>query len=384
MKNLIFFSLIFILGCNSAVNPPGNPLKKVQNTPEEYPLGTIKMPKGFKIDVYASDIDNARSMSLAPDGTLFVGTRSAGFVYALKDTDGDLRVDKQYTLLADGNMPNGVAFKDGDLYVAEVNRILKFSDILTKLDNPGEPEVVYDEFPTEKHHGWKYISFGPDGRLYVPVGAPCNICKSDEEIFASITSINPDGTDLQIEQHGVRNTVGFAWHPETKELWFTDNGRDRMGDDIPGCELNRATKKGMHFGYPYCHQGNVIDDELGEAKSCADYTAPAQVLDAHVAPLGIEFCTSSMFPPQYKNQIFFAEHGSWNRSRKSGYRVMMVNLDDNHNATSYEPFLSGWLDSDDDDDVWGRPVDLEWMQDGSMLVSDDFANAIYRVSYVGE
>ena len=381
MKNLLLFSLLFIIGCKSAVNPPGNPLKKIQDTPDEYPLETIKLPEGFKIDVYAADVDNARSMSIAPDGTVFVGTRSAGFVYALKDTDGDLRVDKQYTLLADGNMPNGVAFKDGDLYVAEVSRILKFSDILSKLDNPGEPEVIYDEFPTEKHHGWKYIDFGPDGRLYVPVGAPCNICKSEEEIFASITSINPDGTDLQIEQHGVRNTVGFTWHPETKDLWFTDNGRDRMGDDIPGCELNRAEKKGMHFGYPYCHQGDVIDDELGEGKSCSDYTAPAQVLDAHVAPLGIEFCTSKMFPNKYKNQIFFTEHGSWNRTRKSGYRVMMVTLDDNHNATSYEPFLSGWLDSDDDDDVWGRPVDIEWMKDGSMLVSDDFANAIYRVSY---
>ncbi len=383
MKNIILFSLLFLFGCKSAVNPPGNPLKKIQDTPDEYPLETIQLPEGFEIDLYAADIDNARSMCLAPDGTLFVGTRSAGFVYALKDTDGDYKVDQQYTLLEDGNMPNGVAFKDGDLYVAEVSRILKYSDILSKLDNPGTPEVIYDEYPTEKHHGWKYIAFGPDDRLYVPVGAPCNICKSEDEVFASITSINADGTDMKVEQHGVRNTVGFDWHPDTNELWFTDNGRDRMGDDIPGCELNRASKKGMHFGYPYCHQGDVIDDELGEGKSCNEYTAPAQVLDAHVAPLGIEFYTGNMFPSMYKNQAFFAEHGSWNRSRKSGYRVMMVTLDDKYNATSYEPFLSGWLDSDDDDDVWGRPVDIELMPDGSMLVSDDFANAIYRVTYTG-
>ncbi len=383
MKNIILFSLLFLFGCKSAVNPPGNPLKKIQDTPDEYPLETIQLPEGFEIDLYAADIDNARSMCLAPDGTLFVGTRSAGFVYALKDTDGDYKVDQQYTLLEDGNMPNGVAFKDGDLYVAEVSRILKYSDILSKLDNPGTPEVIYDEYPTEKHHGWKYIAFGPDDRLYVPVGAPCNICKSEDEVFASITSINADGTDMKVEQHGVRNTVGFDWHPDTNELWFTDNGRDRMGDDIPGCELNRASKKGMHFGYPYCHQGDVIDDELGEGKSCNEYTPPAQVLDAHVAPLGIEFYTGNMFPSMYKNQAFFAEHGSWNRSRKSGYRVMMVTLDDKYNATSYEPFLSGWLDSDDDDDVWGRPVDIELMPDGSMLVSDDFANAIYRVTYTG-
>lgn len=381
MKNLILLSLVFLFGCKSAINPPGNPLKKVQTTPENYPLNTIKLPEGFMIEVFAADIDNARSMCLAPDGTLFVGTRSAGFVYALRDTDGDYRVDKQYTLLEDGNMPNGVAFKDGDLYVAEVNRILKYTNILSNLDNPGEPQVIYDQYPTEKHHGWKYIDFGPDGRLYVPVGAPCNICKSDDEVFASITSIKPDGTDMRVEQHGVRNTVGFTWHPKTKELWFTDNGRDRMGDDIPGCELNRATKRGMHFGYPYCHQGDVIDDELGEGKSCNDYTAPVQTLDAHVAPLGVEFYTGNMFPSSYKNQIFFAEHGSWNRSRKSGYRVMQVTLDDDQNATSYKPFLSGWLDSEDDDDVWGRPVDIELMKDGSMLVSDDFANAIYRVTY---
>jgi len=238
-------------------------------------------------------------------------------------------------------MPNGVAFRDGDLYVAEVSRILKFKDIEKHLANPGEPEVVYDQFPTETHHGWKFIDFGPDGKLYVPVGAPCNICESEEEIYASISRINPDGTGLEVVQHGVRNTVGFTWHPTTKELWFTDNGRDMMGDDMPACELNRATADGQHFGYPYCHQGDTPDPEFGEGKTCDDYRAPVQNLGAHVAPLGIEFYTGKMFPDQYVNRILFAEHGSWNRSKKSGYRIMQVVLDEEQQAVSYEPFAEG-------------------------------------------
>ncbi len=378
---ILAFFVLFCFSCNTAVNPPGNPLKKIQDTPEEVPLESLKLPEGFNIDVFAYDIENARSMALAPDGTLFVGTRSAGFVYALQDTDGDFKIDKKYTLISDGNMPNGVAFKDGDLYVAEVNRILKFNDVLNNLDSPGSPTVIYDQYPTEKHHGWKFISFGPDGKLYVPVGAPCNICESEDEIFASITRIDPDGKNMEVVQHGVRNTVGFTWHPATKDLWFTDNGRDRMGDDLPGCELNRATKDNMHFGYPYCHQGDTIDDEVGEGKSCDDYISPTQVLDAHVAPLGVEFCKDQMFPKKYHNMIFMAEHGSWNRTRKSGYRITSVNLDNSFEATNYETFIGGWLNPEDDDDVWGRPVDIEWMPDGSMLISDDFANLIYRVTY---
>lgn len=375
--------ILIISGCKSSINPPGNPLKKVQDSAEVLPLESIKLPEGFKISIYASEIDNARSMALAPDGTLFVGTRGAGSLYALRDTNNDNVIDKKYTLInEDGNMPNGVAFRDGSLYVAEVNRILRYDNILDNLDNVPEPVIVYDKFPTEKHHGWKYIAFGPDDKLYVPVGAPCNICESEDEIFASIARINPDGSGLEVVQHGVRNTVGFTWHPDSGELWFTDNGRDMMGDDMPGCELNRAAKDGLHFGYPYCHQGDTLDDEFGSGKSCNDYIAPTQVLGAHVAALGMEFCTSKMFPPEYKNQVLIAEHGSWNRSKKSGYRVTLVTLDENLNATEYTPFLSGWLDTETDD-VWGRPVDLEWLPDGSMLVSDDFANAIYRITYEG-
>ena len=346
---------------------------------EVLPLEKLKLPKGYSISLYAEDVKNARSMALSPDGTLFVGTRNEGSVYALKDTDGDNKVDKKYTLLEDGSMPNGVAIKDGDLYVAEYTRIIKFSDIESKLDNPGEPEVIYDQYPDKKHHGWKFIDFGPDGKLYVPVGAPCNICESDEEIFASITRLNPDGSGLEVLHTGVRNTVGFTWHPETDELFFTDNGGDMLGDDLPACELNKATTDNMNFGYPYCHQGDTLDKDFGEGKNCGDYTAPLQKLGPHVAPLGCEFYNFNQSP---KNSILIAEHGSWNRSKKIGYRITMVELDENNNSKGYEDFITGWLD-ESTDEVWGRPVDLEWMPDGSLLISDDFADVIYRVTYTG-
>lgn len=345
-------------------------------------LDRINLPEGYQIELFADGVENARSLALSPDGTLFVGTRSKGNVYALVDTNGDQKADIQYILDTALNMPNGVAYKDGDLYVAEVNRILKYADIESKLDNPGEPEVIYDEYPTEKHHGWKYIAFGPDDKLYVPVGAPCNICESEDEIFNTITRINADGTGMEIVQKGVRNTVGFTWHPETGDLWFTDNGRDYFGEDKPGCELNHATADGMHFGYPYCHQGDLLDDEFGEGKSCSDYTSPAQTLGAHVAPLGCEFVFGNRFTGQMGGTMLIAEHGSWNRKTKSGYKITAVELDANGNAVSYKPFATGWL-NDDTQEVWGRPVDLEFMPDGSVLVSDDAADAIYRISYKG-
>ena len=380
MKTIAPILVLFILfSCSSSVNPPEK--EEDQKPVEDSDLAKINLPDGFKISIYATDVENARSMCRSPQGTLFVGTRSKGDVYALQDTDGDNKIDTKYTLLEGGNMPNGVAFKDGDLYVAEVNRILKFSDIEQKLENPGEPEVVYDKYPTEKHHGWKFIAFGPDDKLYVPVGAPCNICES-EDIFNTITRINPDGSDMEIVHRGIRNTVGFTWHPETQDLWFTDNGRDMLGDDTPGCELNKATEDGQHFGYPYCHQGDLADPEFGSKRSCDEFIAPAQVLGPHVAPLGCEFVTTSSFPSQFTGRILMAEHGSWNRSKKIGYRITMVELDGNHNATSYEVFADGWLD-ESSDEVWGRPVDLEFLPDGSMLVSDDFADVIYRISYEG-
>ena len=362
---------------------PVNPPIKVSSSSYEgdLDLDKLKMPEGFAMDVYIDGIENARSMCLSPEGTLFVGTRSKGNVYAVVDTDNDGRGDKKFIILTGGNMPNGVAVKGGDLYVAEVNRILRFKDIESRLDNPGDPEVVYDQYPSETHHGWKYIAFGPDDRLYVPVGAPCNICKSEEKVFASITSMNSDGTDMRVEHEGIRNTVGFDWHPTTGELWFTDNGRDWMGDEEPECEINNAKEKNQHFGYPYCHQGDKLDPEFGAGKSCDDYVPPVVKMGPHTAPLGMEFYTKSNFPIEYQNDAFVARHGSWNRKEKIGYDIVRI-----HQQTdgSYKrlPFISGWL-SEDKTDVWGRPVDIEVMPDGSMLISDDYADAIYRVYYKG-
>ncbi len=342
------------------------------------PLDKIKLPAGFKIDVYA-EVEDARSMALSPSGVVYVGNKDKDKVYAIKDTNGDKKADKKWVVASGLNMPNGVAFHDGDLYIAEVSKISKIEDVESKLDNPSKPKTVVDDYPTETHHGWKYIAFGPDGKLYVPVGAPCNICEPKEEIFASITRINPDGSGREVYAKGVRNSVGFTWHPTTKELWFTDNGRDMLGDDVPSCELNRAPKAGMHFGYPYCHEGSVKDPEFGNKKPCSDFVAPADKLGAHVAPLGLKFYTGDQFPAEYKNQIFVALHGSWNRSKKSGYNVSLVRLS-NNKVTGHETFASGWLD-EKSQKAWGRPVDILLHPDGSMLISDDQAGVIYRVSY---
>jgi len=366
--SVLLLAFVVMIGCNSAK-------KEVIS---DASLSAIKLPPGFAINIYA-DVDNARSMALSPSGVLYVGNRNGNKVYAVKDTDGDFIADKKWVLDSGLQMPNGVAFKDGDLYVAEVSRIIKFTDIENKLDNPGEPAVVYDKFPTETHHGWKYIAFGPDGKLYVPVGAPCNICESEDPIFAAIHRMNADGTGLELFASGVRNTVGFTWHPETKDIWFTDNGRDMLGDDVPPCELNSASGPGMHFGYPYCHGGMIKDPEFGDKHSCDEFVKPMQNLGAHVAPLGLKFYTGDMFPAEYKNQIILAEHGSWNRSKKSGYKLSLVKLQDGK-VTSYEPFASGWL-NEETQDVSGRPVDVLQMPDGSLLVSDDQAGKIYRITY---
>ncbi len=354
-----------------------NPPDRVENP--EIKLEKIQLPRGFKIETYAENIDDARSLELGKNGILFVGNRRGDKVYAIVDKDNDYKADKKYVIVEDLNMPNGVALLGNDLYVAEVNRILKFPDIYDNYKNKPDYEVIYDEYPTDRHHGWKYIAFGPDGKLYVPVGAPCNICDR-ERIYATITRMNPDGSGLEIYAKGIRNTVGFAWHPETKELWFTDNGRDHLGDNLPPDELNRVSEKGQHFGYPYCHGNDISDPKFGEGKDCDDYVKPVQELGPHIAALGMIFYTGDMFPEKYKNQILIAEHGSWNRSEKLGYRIQMVPLDGNK-SKGYKTFAGGWLQGED---VWGRPVDIEQMPDGSLLVSDDYANAIYRITYKGD
>ncbi|QSE99056.1 PQQ-dependent sugar dehydrogenase [Fulvivirga lutea] len=337
----------------------------------------INLPDGFKIEVFA-EVDNARSLAVSPSGVVYVGNRASDKVYALRDTDGDWKADEKFVIASGLNMPNGVAFKDGALYVAEVSKIWKYPNIEADLNNPPKPQLITDDYPTEGHHGWKYIAFGPDGKLYVPVGAPCNICESDE-IYASITRINPDGSNREIVAHGVRNTVGFDWHPDTNELWFTDNGRDRMGDEFPPCELNKISSNGQHFGYPYCHGGDIADPEFGSKRHCNDFVRPQYNFRAHTAPLGMTFYTGEMFPAEYKGDIFVAQHGSWNRSTKIGYRVMRVKVENNR-AVDAEVFADGWL-NDATQNQTGRPVDVLQMADGSLLLSDDYGNKVYRISY---
>jgi len=359
----VVLAAVLAVGCLPETGPP-----------PDARLDLINLPDGYEISVFADSVDNARSMGLSPSGVLFVGTRTAGKVHALRDRDGDGVADERFLLAEDLQMPNGVAFKDGSLFVAEVSRILRFDDIENRLENPPEPVVISEDFPTDRHHGWKYIAFGPDDKLYVPVGAPCNVCDRGDP-YAAIMRMNPDGSDLEVFARGVRNTVGFTWHPETADLWFTDNGRDNLGDDIPPCELNHAPVAGMDFGFPHIHGNDILDPEFGEDASPADFTAPVQELGPHVAPLGMEFMQAdgAVLP----DRILIAEHGSWNRSEKIGYRVTQVVLDSTGSAVSYEPFADGWLQGEES---WGRPVDLEYLPDGSLLVSDDAGNRIYRIT----
>jgi len=369
----------------------------------ELHLDRIRLPPGFAIDVYAQGVKNARQLALGPNGIVFVSTRREGNVYAVIASRKD-KADRVVTLAKGLQNPNGVAFRGGALYVAERSRVLRYDDIARHLDDPPKPVVVRDDFPKEAHHGWKFIAFGPDGSLYVPVGAPCNVCKSDE-IFATITRLSADGKQREIYARGVRNTVGFDWHPDTGVLWFTDNGRDEMGDERPPDELDFAPRAGLHFGFPYCHGNGIADPEFGRERPCNDFTPPAADLGPHVAALGMRFYTGSMFPPEYRKNIFIAEHGSWNRTIPGGYRVVRIVLDGDK-VVRQEVFASGWLPPDPKPEdphkgytlradesadaaprdakrlqAWGRPVDVLVMPDGALLVSDDTADAIYRISY---
>jgi glucose/arabinose dehydrogenase len=340
-------------------------------------LDKIKLPPGFRISIFAENIPNARSMIMSPNGILYVGTRKEGKVYAIIDKNQDYRSDEVITIARGLNRPNGVAIKDGDLYVAEIHRIIKFRDIDKHLPSATKAEIVYDRFPGKRWHGWKFIRFGPDDMLYVPLGAPCNVCEKKDPRYATIMRMKKDGSNMEIFAKGIRNTVGFDWHPDTRELWFTDNGRDFLGDDIPPDELNHAPEKGLHFGFPYYHGDNIPDPKYGKKPIQGKYKIPSQKLGPHVASLGMRFYTGNMFPEKYKNQIFIAEHGSWNRSVPIGYRITLVNLK-NDKPLGYEVFASGWLQGDS---VMGRPVDIEIALDGSLLVSDDYAGIIYRISY---
>jgi glucose/arabinose dehydrogenase len=341
-------------------------------------LGLIELPPGFEISLYAEGVGNARQLVLGERGTVFVGSRDAGKVYALEDANGDRIADRVYVVDEGLNMPSGLEFRSGSLYVGAVNRILRYDDIENRLDDPPEASVVTATLPDKRHHGWKYLRFGPDGLLYVPVGAPCNIC--DEPGYAQIRRMRADGGEMEVYAEGIRNSVGLAFDPRTGELWFTDNGRDLLGDDIPADELNHAPRAGMHFGFPWCHQGDLPDPELGAGKNCGDFTKPALTLGAHVAALGLTFYTGDRFPPKFRQSLFIARHGSWNRSEKSGYDILLVRFDGGGSIVGSEVFASGWLQGQDN---WGRPNDVLQMPDGSLLVSDDQAGAVYRIRYKG-
>ena len=344
-------------------------------------LKQLHLPDGFTISVYADNVPNARSLALGDNGVVFVGTGREGKVYAVQDSNNDGIAEQRHIIASNLNMPNGVAFKDGSLYVAEINRIIRFDHITRQLANLPKPIVVYDQFPSDKHHGWKYLRFGPDNKLYTAVGVPCNICNPEKEIYASLVRLNPDGTDFEIIAHGIRNTVGFDWQPETNALFFTDNGRDYLGDDEPPDELNQWSAKGEHFGYPYCHGGEIADPEFAGDKKCKEFKAPAWKFKAHIAPLGLRFYQGKQFPAEYQNQLFVAQHGSWNRTEPQGYRVVLIKFNQGK-AISEQDFISGWLTKDGN--VLGRPVDILTLPDGSLLISDDTLGVIYKVSYQGK
>jgi glucose/arabinose dehydrogenase len=369
-------ALALISGC-SADSPRGSVVAASTTPAVASRLDSISLPPGFHVGLFAGGVQNAREMAWSPAGVLYVGSRAAGEVHAVRDVDGDMVGDEVFLIASGLTMPSGVAYRDGSLYVAEVHRVIRFDAIDDRLADPPAPVVVDDTLPRDQHHGWKFIAFGPDGWLYVPVGMPCNVCEPSADIYGTITRMRPDGSGREIYARGVRNSVGFDWHPDTGELWFTDNGRDWLGDDSPPDELNRVTAPGQHFGFPYCHAGNIADPELGARRPCSSTVPPARRLGPHVAALGMEFYDGAMFPAEYRHQIFIAEHGSWNRSTPIGYRVSLVRLEGDE-AVSYEPFAEGWLQGGK---AWGRPADVEILPDGSLLVADDLAGAIYRITY---
>ena len=337
----------------------------------------ISLPPGFELTHFTKDVSGPRSMALGKEGNIFVTSPSSGSVLALKDNDGDGIADFKYIIASGLNTPHGIAFHQGDLFVAELNRIIHFKQVEKYIGQSQTPTIIFDELPNTHHHGHRFLRVGPDSKLYVSVGAPCNVCLVDPHKFGLIKQLNLDGTNAKTFASGVRNTVGFDWDPRTNELWFNDHGRDWLGDDLPADELNHAPVPGLDFGFPYCHQGDLADPEYGRSKRCDEFVAPRLKYGAHVAPNGLVFYDGRQFPERYKNRIFVAQHGSWNRKRKTGYQIVTIDL-----ANKKEPFLEkfafGW---EIEDEVFGRPVDLIIDQDGSLLISDDHSNSIYRISF---
>jgi glucose/arabinose dehydrogenase len=358
-----------------------------QDTSQAASPGVV--PAGFRLEVFADSVANARSMALGDAGTVFVGSRNAGRVHAVVDQDRDGTADRVIVIAQDLDQPNGVAFRDGALYVATASRLLRYDDIERRLDAPPAPVVLGDSLPnrTGRQHTWKFIAFGPDDLLYMGVGAPCNVCVP-APMTATILRMKADGSDVEVFAEGVRNSVGFDWHPESRELWFTDNGRDMMGDDVPADELNVAWRAGMHFGFPGCHRGDVADPEFGAQRACSASEPPVHKAGAHVAALGMTFYTGAMFPARYRNAAIVAEHGSWNRSVPVGYRVMAA-FTDGRRVTAYEPLVEGFTSQAATvtqgprvtSPGAGRPADVLQLPDGSLLISDDAHNRLLRLTY---
>ena len=350
------------------------------------PLGALVVPDGFHADVFAEHVENARDMALGPQGTVFVGSLTAGKVYAVVDRDGDHKADRVVVIASGLKQPNGVAMRNGALYVATASRLLRFDDIEKHLDAPPASVTVRDNLPNpDQGHLWKFIAFGPDDLLYMSVGSTCNIC-APAAMTAAIVRMKPDGSGVEVFAEGVRNSVGFDWHPVTHEMWFTDNGRDMLGDDVPNDELNIAPKAGLHFGFPFCHQGDVSDPEFGAQRACSTTEPPVLKLGAHVAAIGFTFYTGKMFPASYRNAAIIAEHGSWNRTPPSGYRVIVAHTDGR--PVTNRSWTASWMKSGSAPGGWdagkaatGRPADVLQMPDGSILVSDDPGNRLIRVSY---
>jgi glucose/arabinose dehydrogenase len=352
----------------------GIPAPPFAAPPDQLPTPQLKLPKGFKIEVYASGIANARSLCLGEKGTVFVGNRQLDKVYAIVDKKGT----REVKVIASGlDRPNGLAFFKGTLYIAEGAQISKLENIEDSLDSPPKPVVIYSDFLNHQSHGWKFMGLGPDNKLYVNVGSPCNICEPPET-NGQIRRVNLDGGGAEVVARGVRNSVGFDWHPIRKDLYFTDNGRDWLSEDLPEDELNRVTKIGQHFGFPYCHQGTFTDREMGWGRSCDEFEKPVALLGPHTAALGMRFYTGRLFPAEYRNAIFIARHGSWNKTKKLGGDVVVAKLNKDGTVRSIEPFLTGFIQNNQ---YIGRPVDVQVMKDGALLVSDDYAGAVYRVTY---
>jgi len=353
------------------------PGKMTVTAASEIPIDKLKLPPGFKIEVWATGMPGARAMARGDDGKIYIGTRAIGRVYELSDNGKErtsrVVVDKLV-------QPAGVAFNNGSLYVMAINKVLRYDGI---GKNPSvEPVDLTAKFnlPPEQHHNWKYIAFGPDGKLYVPFGAPCNICELPSPEYAQIRRYNADGSGMEVLATGVRNSVGFDWHPTTKQLWFTNHGRDWMGDDKPNDTLNRMQKTGLNYGFPYCHSGNVPDDVVKKSDPCSGVEQPVTLMGPHTAVMGMKFYTGNMFPAEYKNAALVARKGSWNRNQKSGYDVVMVKAGADGKNAKITPFITGFMNPADQS-FWGRPAYLMQMPDGSMLVSDEQLGAIYRVTY---